>query len=141
MSKINMFKIEAYRNGYDCYWELLPDEIQNEIFREEHKMKFQESLEGCYTDSIKTICCNYCSIPCSYKNICRLCTDFVFCKDCNELIFDKNKNDKKNERFYGNYRYYPVCRFCIVEGQCDDYYFGDFNIKKNNNIILKKIHL
>jgi hypothetical protein len=45
MSKINQFKITAFKLGYDNYFEILPNEIQNEVYRFEHKSNLKCVLD------------------------------------------------------------------------------------------------
>ena len=34
---INEFKIEAYKNGFDNYFDILPTEIKTEVYKHLHK--------------------------------------------------------------------------------------------------------
>lgn len=113
------------------YWDLLPQEIQNEIFMWEHKIKFQSTFELIEDDIYNHghICCDYCSIPCKrFYCLCTCCQSFYFCGNCTEMIFNEN-NYKKNKKIYGPFRYHPSCLNCS-DFIYDNYYFGNYNIKK-----------
>ena len=72
-------------------------------------------------------------IPCYFCKVsCELCQNYTFCNNSYKTIFE-NEDIKEIERIYGSYKNYPACKFCINQGNCDDYYFGDFNIKNNSN--------